>query len=111
MKGEVAQELTCRGMIGVEVAIEEEETLHGAGGIFMGRRWQRRPSGCLDTNPNLPSARLKVSRRVDEVHVQDHTDLATEEVEQNRYPLLIPNAFEQAESVAKGASEHPYLIT
>ena len=81
-------------MIGVEVAIDEEETLHGAGGIFMGRRWQRRPSGCLDTNPNLPSARLKVSRRVDDVHVQDHTNLAAEEIEQDGDALLIPDAFE-----------------
>ena len=110
MKGKVAQELTCRGMIGVEVAIKEEEALHGAGAIFTGRRWQS-SEGRLNAIPHLPPVRQKVSRRLDDIHAQDHTNLATEEVEQNCYPLLTGDAVEQAESVAKGAFAHTNLIT
>ena len=60
--------------------------------------------------PRLQSARKSVLRSVDDVHVKDHTNLAAKEVEQNGDPLLIPNAFEQAEGVAECASQHPNCV-
>ena len=59
---------------------------------------------------HLLSARMSVLCRVDDVHVQDYTNLAAKQVEQNGDPLLISNAFEQAKGVAECASEHPNFV-
>src|SRR5665647_1926766 len=113
VKGEVAQKLASCGMIGVEVAIEEEQPLHGVGSNLyrpsLLAASLRRMSRCHPRTPHQPDWRFL--RRVDDVHVQDHTNLAPEEIEQNCSALLTADFLEQAETVAKCAVNHTYLIT